>query len=740
MRKVDAAAACSARDRRAGRNEDDVDPVCSTRRLAAIGAACFAYLVLFFLQSSHARWLALPLIPDHVVGGWFGEDGSLAALRDRGGVLFHSLAIIATATGAGWLVLRALRLHRSLDRGEQLIFSVALGLAVQSTWTLVAGLAGWIASRTLFMSPMLLAAAAGLGVWLRQRIADMRRNKQDDAARLPGEGAPDRDASDEVPSGDTVRDATGAARRGSRLAWLLIPLALPYLLGGMLPPWEFDVLEYHLQAPKEWYQSGRITFMPHNVYANMPLGAEMHALRAAVESGGPDGWWRGGLAGKTVVSLIAPLTALALWLAGRRFSTSYAGVAAAVAYLSIPWIVHVSLAGLIDGVVGWYGLLTLYAFWLARRSSDCPALAALAGLMAGAAAACKYPAVVFVLVPGGAAWLCRRTWPTRRAWLALTAYCLAAAAVCGPWLVKNAVLAGNPVYPLAYGLFGGETRDDAKDAQWRQAHRAVDAGGRTYSVRQLSDSVAQVGWKSPWLSPLIWPLILIAAAWPGSQRRVAVPLGIVAAGFAGWWLLTHRIDRFWLPLLPVMALVAGVGAERLASRIGRAATNAGLCFVCGLLMLVNSSPGEPGELLSNNQYFVPLESQRRQLALPSHVWLDEHLPPGSRVLLVGDARPFDLRTPALYHTCFDDCPLVTLLAGRTTRDERLAALHAAGVTHLLVDWNEIDRYRRPGNYGFPESVTRQWIRETLTRDERLLRPLPSDPQWGEIDLFEVVRD
>ena len=42
----------------------------------------------------------------------------------------------------------------------------------------------------------------------------------------------------------------------------------------MLPPVDFDVREYHLQAPKEFFQPGRISFLPHNVYANMPLGAE----------------------------------------------------------------------------------------------------------------------------------------------------------------------------------------------------------------------------------------------------------------------------------------------------------------------------------------------------------------------------------------------------------------------------------------------------------------------------------
>ena len=47
------------------------------------------------------------------------------------------------------------------------------------------------------------------------------------------------------------------------------------LLGSMLPAIDFDVLEYHLQGPKEYYQAGRIAFLPHNVYTNMPFDVEM---------------------------------------------------------------------------------------------------------------------------------------------------------------------------------------------------------------------------------------------------------------------------------------------------------------------------------------------------------------------------------------------------------------------------------------------------------------------------------
>jgi hypothetical protein len=43
----------------------------------------------------------------------------------------------------------------------------------------------------------------------------------------------------------------------------------------------------------------------------------------------------------------------------------------------------------------------------------------------------------------------------------------------GPWLVKNLMETGNPVYPLAYSLFGGADWDAATNIRWVRAHSAA---------------------------------------------------------------------------------------------------------------------------------------------------------------------------------------------------------------------------------------------------------------------------
>ena len=105
----------------------------------------------------------------------------------------------------------------------------------------------------------------------------------------------------------------------------------------------------------------------------------------------------------------------------------------------------------------------------------------------------------------------------------------------------------------------------------------------------------------------------------------------------------------------------------------------------------------------------------------AHRYMNQHTPPGHKVLLVGDAQPFDIEPPAVYATCFDQCPFERLLKGRT-RQERLDALRRERIAYVFVYWHEIDRYR--DTYGFSDYVTKDIVRIELVEQQKLLRKVP----------------
>src|SRR4029077_15363394 len=108
------------------------------------------------------------------------------------------------------------------------------------------------------------------------------------------------------------------------------------------------------------------------------------------------------------------------------------------------------------------------------------------------------------------------------------------------------------------------------------------------------------------------------------------------------------------------------------------------------------------------------------ITAPELVYLNDQLPPGAKVLSVGDAEMFEARFPVVYNTVFDRSIFEdwfaerpgeagTGIAGAGGALRHPAAIRKRladeGITHVYVNWLEILRYRAPGSYGYTDFVT-----------------------------------
>jgi hypothetical protein len=673
------------------------------------------YLLTFFslgLPSSQPpvkRWQIGLLLPDILLANVLPvagvTPGSWANFAQRLDLLAVAIGIWCGAWGWGSVVLRLARVRGDIPSLDRFVLSCGVGASAVSLLTLACGLVGWLSPWTL-AGMLAVAILAKLTARMRHRTwTVLPRAEERGTAPQVSHHVPDR-----MPGRPGIGMILGSLAVGAFL--------LAMLLGSMLPPTDFDAKTYHLAGPKEFFLNGRITFLPHNVYTSFPFFTEMLTLLAMVLR---QDWYRGALAGQVVLMGFAPLTALALFCAVRRCSNSTAGWLAAVIFLSTPWTYRLAIIPYVEGALSCYLILACYALQRVCEKPDVdhgdsgrlPYLF-LTGWFAGSALACKYPGLVSVIAPLGLATLMvARRWPADAAWRGLAAFALGAALTAGPWLAKNWLETGNPVYPLAFHVFGGIDWDDESNARWVAAHSPAG-----YSPSDIPRSLLEVTLRSDWLSPLLFGLAPLAWLTVRSRRSVegAVDGGVhslrtvlrslgiyVCYLFATWWLLTHRLDRFWVPLLPIVAWLAAIGGIRTGSWPWTAARHASLSLAIVFNLGFITTP-----FCGFNAYLADLDEARRmsEQTAPGISMLNQLLTAGriasdATVLCVGETQVFDARMRIAYNTAFDQPLFREWFAERPAGDppERDWPLRPAAairgelasrkVTHVYVSWEGV---------------------------------------------------
>ena len=412
-------------------------------------------------------------------------------LSQRVPIVLAALLVAAAAVGLGDLLRRVLGAEASLTFAERLALDYGLGAGLLGVLTLFLGRMGWL-SPSLVRTGLAVVAIGGL------RTSRHWRARQRKHQWLVG---------------------------GRR--WLLFgPFVVLMVLGSMLPSIDFDVLEYHLQGPKEYYQAGRISFLPHNVYTNMPFDVEMLHLLAMEVMGD---WWWGGLSGQLLVALFAPAAAVLIAGTARRGGSNRAGWIAALVYLSTPWIYRMAVIAYVEGPLCFYHAALVWVVVACEGAGGVQVLRRfwLLGLLAGCAMGCKYTGLVSAVIPFGLLAVveaCRRRSPAL-----VGCYVLGWAIVMVPWLGKNVIDTGNPVYPLECRVFPSPEWDAVREARWQQVHgpRKIDVDELKRSiddvrhrrklqpnsfraVRQFWSSLVDVAGRSDWQSPLYVALASLA--------------------------------------------------------------------------------------------------------------------------------------------------------------------------------------------------------------------------------------
>lgn len=525
------------------------------------------------------------------------------------------------------------------------------------------------------------------------------------------------------------------------LGYLLLLFSLTFVF-CLVPPSgsDYDSLTYHLAVPAQYLRIGKVVELPYDHHSYFPFTLEMlYAVGLAV---------RGAVFAKLFHWLMLPLGAFALAAIGKRAQGVRAGLLAACLYASMPMVLQEATTAYIDLGFAAFTFLAVLCF-IGAPSTEKGLNWLWCGAFCGFCLGSKYFGWLVLGFLG--LWFLIETIKKGTFSLRHLAYFALPALIFGvPWYIRNAFWTGNPVYPFAYSLFGGEGWTIAMAREYDKSQAIYGFG------KSLSDFI----WL-PWrvaMTPLnvgvfgttpkgipFWPLgfnpvsgdqegffevrglfvdvfpgpALFALGLPalfarGKPRPVALGTFFFAFLWLFWFVTSQQI-RYLLPALGLLALVAGWGAAQNAPRFRVAGLVGGIGLTLWLLFA-------PSLLIWRARSTFPVlsgaESGEQYLRrsfggnYDAMSWANTQTPTDAKFAVYGEPRCYYLNRSYVWA---DDAHN-NLIDYQNLKDSAafVAALKNLGVTYVLANW---DASRNGGVFGPPQPLMDQ----AIERGQLLLR-------------------
>jgi hypothetical protein len=553
------------------------------------------------------------------------------------------------------------------------------------------------------------------------------------------------------------------------LGWLLAipPVALLLVAASQPPGWlwdseagGYDALSYHLQLPREWLAQGRLWPNTHSVFSFFPSYVEAAFLHIGALLGGlVSGEGLGVISCQFLSAGIALITVgvISRLCAAmtRRAGFCCSGVLSSVVFLATPWTLVVGSLAYNDLAV----VALLAAALLAAMDERATPLrrAALSAFLVGVACGCKPTALLFA-APVAIALLA--TIPPRGWAKPFLIGAAVGALTLSPWLIRNWLACGNPVFPEAESIFGSAHWSADQLNRYHAATSFHGSFADRLRLMLLPDSSDPAGTRHRGLLHPQWSIFfgitlasaIVALARPAT-RRTALVLSIgLAAQLLAWLFLTHIQSRFLLPLaIPGCGLISLAVAHTsddnrrfIPPRVGLAIVACLIQLIASVMIFADQRAGHPNAMLLSGPGVRTGEAFRAELAglppaerskqldnLGPEAFCNFFLPRDATLYLLGDATPLYFRLPVLYNTTWDTWPLGDAIrAAPADPAAWTGTLLSRGVRFVLLDPGEIDRLTRSG--WIDPAITPGAVSDWLSRSAR---PVKS---WPVATLFELL--
>ena len=460
----------------------------------------------------------------------------------------------------------------------------------------------------------------------------------------------------------------------------------------------YDSQVYHLLAPVQFLRTGYLVHIPWNVLTNSPQALQLTLGMS----------WSVDDTGSTFKLLVASLGFLSILAAARIGGEAgiQSGIVSALFVIAYPEFWIYQMFGVVDFAIA--SFVVFGAIWwmesLRRRDWS---RTILAGAAFGFVLGSRYQGIVvvtWITIAGIIIESLRNRKMVGEGIKRGTAMAAIAVAVTMPWLLRNYVAFGNPIFPFMTGASAG--------AEWsveQAVHMQSEVMGAPLSALPASQMLL-----APINALLIFPgnglfglALLLGALMAVFSTRSDVLRRYAVLGLGGlvMWGLIHpeaRVEVIRFNSGSLILLLACTGALLVRDR---AQETGGLRVA--LTLAVGSAIIAIVSLNSVIPAFSTLVSAKRrtetrQANIPSWQALDfanEKLDPARhKILLIGEARAVWLRIPFIAPSGFNGRQLTDLFAANVGSDVWIQRLHQLGVTHILICSSEWQRLADSAGY------------------------------------------
>jgi hypothetical protein len=267
-----------------------------------------------------------------------------------------------------------------------------------------------------------------------------------------------------------------------------------------------------------------------------------------------------------------------------------------------------------------------------------------------------------------------------------------------PWLIRNFILTGNPVYPNLYWLFDGRDWSPALANHLSIWLQSMGMGKGIGDFLLLPWRMTVYGWYTyerfaGIITPFyFFPLVLIPFALRRVRLTLFLLLGVIT--YLACWFLGSQQVRFFMPGLALMSIVAGSLIARCFGPEGYFKSPITIVLVYVIIAAV-SLLTDPRDLRFLGQNLgVAIGRGNKAQFLEQTCSVDIHpmvehinanLPDDAKILMLFENRGYYLERDYVADGTFEVSRIAQMIATAESPDSLYAQLKQKGITHLLIN-------------------------------------------------------